>query len=114
MNLERVNQVKRPIRCRHLPTKHRCVETERYPSSSPNNFKIGGPKERMPNPVVRAFGILKIFGRCIYIMHTVPTRLVDASTILGFAFFGAATIRVTTLQIHLTKKLLKYFFFVSI
>ena len=27
-----------------------------------------------------------------------PTRSVDASTILGFAFFGAATIQVTTLQ----------------
>ena len=45
---------------------------------------------------------------------TVPTRLVDASTILSFAFLGAATIRVTTLQIHLTKKLLKCFLFVLI
>ncbi|KIZ07035.1 fumarate hydratase, class II [Monoraphidium neglectum] len=23
------------------------------------NFKIGGPRERMPEPVVRAFGVLK-------------------------------------------------------
>ena len=38
------------------------------------------------------------------------TLLVDASTILGFAFLGAATILVTILQIHLTEKLLKYFY----
>ena len=40
-----------------------------------------------------------------FTLNTVPTRLVDASTILGFAFLGAATIRITILQIHLTKKL---------
>lgn len=37
--------------------------------------------------------------------YTIPTRSVDASTILGFAFLGAATIQVTILQINLTKKL---------
>ena len=37
--------------------------------------------------------------------YTVPTQSVDAYTILGFSFLGAATIRVTTLQIHLAKKL---------
>ena len=47
---------------------------------------------------------------CILLyLLTSPTRSVDASTILGFVVLGAATIRVTTLQIHMTKKLLKYF-----
>ena len=42
--------------------------------------------------------------------YTKPTRTVDASTILGFSFLGAATIRVTTLKKHLTKKIIKIFF----
>ena len=46
----------------------------------------------------------------INIFYTVLTRSVDASTILGFAFLGAATIQVTTLQIHLTKKIKNIFF----
>ena len=50
------------------------------------------------------FILIRYANRKQFITNTVPTRLVDASSILGFAFFGAATIRVTTLQIHLTQK----------
>ena len=41
-------------------------------------------------------------------------RIVPAVTIKGFDFFGAGSIRVATFQILLTKKYLKYFFFVLI
>ena len=37
------------------PRRYWGAQTQR----SLQNFKIGGPSERMPEPVVRAFGILK-------------------------------------------------------
>jgi len=42
------------------------------------NFKIGGPRERMPEPVVRAFGVLK---RAAAKVRLVCCVTVDASSV---------------------------------
>ena len=44
-----------PCCCRLPPSRLWGAQTQR----SIQNFKIGGPSERMPEPVVRAFGVLK-------------------------------------------------------
>jgi hypothetical protein len=41
--------------CAGLMRRYWGAQTQR----SLQNFKIGGPRERMPEPVVRAFGVLK-------------------------------------------------------
>ena len=58
------------------------------------------------------FSFERVFGlknTHISFLNTVPSRSIEASTILGFPFLGAATIRVTTLQIHLTKNINIFF-----
>lgn len=44
-----------PTACRHILRSYWGAQTQR----SLMNFKIGGPRERMPVPVIRAFGVLK-------------------------------------------------------
>lgn len=42
------------------------------------NFKIGGPEERMPLPIIHAFGILKKSAALVNAEYGLDKKLVDA------------------------------------
>lgn len=44
------------------------------------NFKIGGPEERMPSPVIHAFGILKKAAALVNKEYGLDQKLVSAIT----------------------------------